>query len=163
MIREGRKTKSVAKCKQNTMELLVYEEIERQFLNFPPSMRPYINKIEVATFALNRLPALYVTTEIGKRHQLNVGKTRYRQDIVRAVRQGFAAVQRDPLRKSTPLVSESQVKYEQAQQVLKQIEDLFIKYHWRQDFSLSWDNLVTVMRQVLRKIRVGESERVVTG
>jgi hypothetical protein len=49
----------------NVMELLVNEEIERQLKPYPSKIKKYINKVEVATFALNRLPAFCL---LGKTH-----------------------------------------------------------------------------------------------
>lgn len=91
----------------NAMELLVAEEVKKQYETCPESLREYINPVEVATFALNRLPSLYASCKEGMRRQQTRGKIRYSKQISDAVRQGFAAVQRDPLRRSTPLEPES--------------------------------------------------------
>jgi hypothetical protein len=142
----------IAKSKQNLTELLVNQEIERQFTSYPQTIRHYLNKVEIATFALNRLPTLYVTTEKGKIHLLKLAK-QYQKDITIAVRQGFAAVQRDPLRKSLPLISEKKNKYHQAETALSQLEYLLSQRNLLEESSLSWVNLVRVVRDVLRQVR----------
>ena len=57
---------SGAKVHVNIMELLVQNEIDKQLRLYPKKIRDYINKVEVATYALNRLPPLYASSLIGK-------------------------------------------------------------------------------------------------
>ena len=57
-------------------------------------------------YALNRLPALYATSEEGWHRQQLRAKQQLKEQIVTAVRQGLAAVQKDPLKSSTPLKGE---------------------------------------------------------
>ncbi len=87
----------------NVMERLVAEEVARQKAKLPPKLRKYIKTVEVETYALNRLPALYASSEKGWQMQYEkAGKANV--DLVsKAVRQGIAAVQVDPLRASEPL------------------------------------------------------------
>ena len=60
----------------NVMERLVAEEVERQKAKLPPKLREYIKTVEVETFALNRLPALYASSEKGWQMQYEkAGKT----------------------------------------------------------------------------------------
>lgn len=94
----------------NVMEELVVEEVTRQLDRYPDNLRPYINRIEVETYALNRLPALYASSLEGFERQKKRGYEQHRVEIQTAVRRGFAAVQRDPLRKSTPLISREDVE-----------------------------------------------------
>ena len=54
---------------RNVMEILVSEEIDRQIGRFPDNIRKFINRIEVATYALNRLPALYASSQQGFNQQ----------------------------------------------------------------------------------------------
>lgn len=149
-------TKTIAKSKQNIMELLVEEEIERQLLSYSSRLRPYLNKVEIATFALNRLPVLYATTQQGKQHLLKVGRKR-RKDIINAVRQGFAAVQRDPIRQSKPLPETSNLPYSQAETALRQLEHILLKRNLLDESRLSWRNLVRVTGQALRKVKIRTS------
>lgn len=87
----------------NVMELLVATEVERQLSNLPERVSKYIKRTEVETFALNRLPALYASSEKGLQHQYDRALHDFRPQILSAVRQAFAAVQVDPIRLSQPL------------------------------------------------------------
>lgn len=87
----------------NVMELLVAEEVDRQLANLPERVSKYIKRTEVETFALNRLPALYASSEKGLQHQYDRALQDYKSQIFSAVRQAFAAVQIDPIRLSQPL------------------------------------------------------------
>jgi hypothetical protein len=87
----------------NVMEMLVSEEVSRQLANLPERVAKYVKRLEVETFALNRLPALYASSEKGLQHQYDRALSEYKPQIVSAVRQAFAAVQIDPIRLSQPL------------------------------------------------------------
>jgi len=99
----------------------------------------------VATYALNRLPPLYASSQEGRRHQQMRGKQKYNNEISTAVRQAFAAVQRDPLRRSTPLTRKEEAEYQVALAVLEEIQQLLPHK------KLSWHNLVNVVQQSLTK------------
>ena len=79
----------------NIMEELVAEEVTRQMERYPDNVTQYISKVEVATFALNRLPPLYASCHKGLNKQKLKGKSDLSVQITKAVRQGFAAVQKD--------------------------------------------------------------------
>lgn len=87
----------------NVMEMLVAEEVGRQLASLPERVSKYVKRLEVETFALNRLPALYASSEKGLQHQYDRALHDYKPQIVSAVRQAFAAVQVDPIRLSQPL------------------------------------------------------------
>ena len=143
---------------QNVMELLVKDEIERQLKKLPLTLKPYINKLEVATYALNRLPPLYASSEKGKSQQKLQGQSKYKEQIQTAVRQGLSAVERDPLKTSRPLISELELKYQMAKEVLNDIEkmlkerELFGSYE-----KLSWENLLVTLQRVLNKLNLPTS------
>jgi hypothetical protein len=92
------------KTHQNVMESLVYGEIEKQLKFYPKNLKPYLNKVEVATYALNRLPPLYASSTVGREQQIRLGKQKYKEQLTTAVRRAIAAVERDPLRNSEPVV-----------------------------------------------------------
>lgn len=145
---------------QNVMEVLVNEEVDRQMKQIPPKLVEYIDRVEVATYALNRLPPLYASSQEGQRHQQVRGKQKYNNEISTAVRQAFAAVQRDPLRRSTPLTREEAAEYEMARAALEQIQQLLPHK------KVSWHNLVNVVQQSLTKtagIRVHRRRHVGVG
>ena len=93
---------------RNVMELLVAEEVNRQIVRYPDNIRKFINRIEVATFALNRLPALYASSQQGFNKQKIKGRADHSVQITQQVRKGFAAVQKDILRCSVPLIAETE-------------------------------------------------------
>lgn len=88
----------------NAMEPLVAEEVHRQLQHLPPKLIPYLNPAQVTAYALNRLPALYATSIDGWHRQQQLAKTKLAKQIFLSARQGLAAVQRDPLKVSTPLI-----------------------------------------------------------
>ena len=90
----------------NVMEILVAEEVERQMKRFPSALLEYVKAVEVETYALNRLPPLYAASHEGLEYQKQRAIREFGDKIKTMVRHAFSAVQRDPLRKSTPLVSE---------------------------------------------------------
>lgn len=89
----------------NIMEELVIEEVQRQILGLPTRLAQYIQKVEVETYALNRLPPLYASCQEGWQLQYKRGKKEYGEQVKTVVRQAIAAVQRDLLRHSTPLIT----------------------------------------------------------
>jgi hypothetical protein len=101
-----------AKCHKNVMEDLVYEEIVRQLRHYPKNLAGYINNVEVATYALNRLPALYASSQNGQSQQIQMARKKYKDQVISAVRRAIAAVERDPLRVSAPIVSDLENHYD---------------------------------------------------
>ena len=89
---------------RNALEPLVTEEVTRQLEQLSPKLVKYINPEQVIAYALNRLPSLYATSVEGWTRQQEIAKTKLEKQIFLAVRQGLAAIQRDPLKVTTPLV-----------------------------------------------------------
>jgi hypothetical protein len=135
----------------NVMEELVAEEVEKQLKLLPNSLRRYVKSLEVETYALNRLTPLYASSEKGKNQQKILGRKQHRDKIVLAVRQGIAAVQRDPLRSSTPLISDKELKYQEVESALEKLENLLEERGFYLYQKLSWHNLVSEMRRVLNR------------
>jgi hypothetical protein len=144
-------TESLTQTYQNVMELLVQEELEIQLKQYPETLTRYINKVEVSTYALNRLPSLYASCEKGRNMQTLIGRQQYRDEVKKAVRQALAAVQRDPLRVSKPLVIESDEEYYSATIALNNLHDLLEEEDLLDYQALNWDNLVDVVRHALAK------------
>ncbi|NJK49267.1 late competence development ComFB family protein [Candidatus Gracilibacteria bacterium] len=148
---------------ENVMEILVLEELERQIKQYPEALTQYINKVEVCTFALNRLPALYASCEKGKNMQKLIGQKEYRDEIKKSVRQALAAIQRDPLRVSTPLISDLNEEYYAAVTALKNLQSLLEEENLLDYQELTWENLVTVMRHALAKAAwTGDAPQVIS-
>ncbi|HEY9761368.1 MAG TPA: late competence development ComFB family protein [Trichocoleus sp.] len=130
----------------NVMELLVAEEVDKQIKQVSPRLQKYVKRVEVETYALNRLPALYASSEKGWQHQYDKAKHEFKAKIQDAVRKAFAAVQVDPLRQSQPLKVENDGEAGAALQVLR---DLL------QQPDLSWEGIVGRLRQLLTKESAG--------
>jgi Late competence development protein ComFB len=135
----------------NVMEELVAEEVERQLKLCPDSLRQYIKPVEVETYALNRLAPLYASSEKGKNQQKILGRKQHREKIITAVRQAIAAVQRDPLRCSIPLISNTELRYQEAEFALQKLEELMEERGLYLYQKLSWHNLVSEMQKVLNR------------
>lgn len=140
------KTKSY----RNIMETLVLKEVKRQLHKVPPNLAQYIDEIEVCTYALNRLPPLYASSAEGSHQQQVRGEQKFSEQIVTAVRQAIAAVERDPLRVSTPLAPEKGTEYHEAYTALEELEDLL------QQGSLNWHSLTPTVRQTLADALSGD-------
>ena len=145
--------KSIKHITINIMEELVTEEVARQIKRCPDNIAQYINQVEVATYALNRLPPLYASCHKGLNKQKLKGKSNHSVEITKAVRQGFAAVQKDILRYSTPLVPEDNSdpaitqseELAEARKALAQLAEFF------PNKQLTWKNLVKVIEPFLMK------------
>jgi hypothetical protein len=128
---------------KNVMETLVNEEIERQVIRYPSNISRYINRVEVATYALNRLPPLYASSQEGFNRQKLKGRKEFSGEITKVVRQALAAVQKDLLRSSTPLIAEEDQELENAKNALKELAD-FLPHR-----EFSWENLVKMIKPIL--------------
>ena len=131
---------------QNVMELLVAKEINRQMNLLPSKVSQYIERVEVATFALNRLPPLYASSQQGKDQQEKRAQNEYKDQIKVAVRQGIAAVQRDPLRMSTPLTDDIDSNYQKSIAALQELEDWLKKLKLLTVRQVDWTNLVVAVK-----------------
>ena len=136
---------------KNVMEIVVDKEISRQLKKMPSNVTKYIDRIQVATYSLNRLPPLYASSAEGKRQQEKKAMAEYQEEITMAVRQGLAAVQRDPLRVSTPLMSEVGGDYRQACLALEQVEEWLKTLDLLAVPQISWENLPKVIKHAFYK------------
>jgi len=140
------------------MEVLVSEEIERQIVRLPSNIKKFINPIEVATYALNRLPALYASSQQGFNKQKLKGRSEYSVKITQEVRKGFAAIQQDLLRSSTPLTVENESEIErsikEAKAALQELAD------YLPEKDLTWKNVVRLVKPILAELKVQDPEAV---
>ncbi|NJL87794.1 MAG: late competence development ComFB family protein [Leptolyngbyaceae cyanobacterium SM1_1_3] len=125
----------------NVMEILVAEEVAQQLKKLSPRVLKYVRRAEVETYALNRLPALYASSEKGWEHQVEKAQRELHAKIVHAVRQAFAAVQVDPIRLAQPL--NLQVE-ENSQATLQAFRELL------KQPDLSWDEVFKRIKQIIR-------------
>jgi hypothetical protein len=137
---------------QNVMEIFVDEEIQYQLVHnktVNPELLSELNLLEVATFALNRLPNLYASSTEGLERQKRQLKQNHnlKVKVATAVAQGFAAVERDPLRRSTPIEAEldnSEDIIEQARKTLTKLGDTL------PENELNW--LINFMEEFLARV-----------
>ena len=140
-----------SKTYKNVMESLIEREISHQIRHRKTAinLNSQVNLVEVATYALNRLPTLYASSIEGLQQQQIRAKKYHTQKIERAVSLAFAAIERDPIRKSTPL--QSQETQPQEQNILnnhkKTIKNLD-KVTSQQE--LSW--IVSFMEHFLKRV-----------
>ena len=139
----------------NVMESLVAKEVERQRSRLPENLAKYIDPVEVATYALNRLPPLYACSQKGWRYQKLHAQAKFGPQITTAVRQALAAVQRDPLKVSDPLKPE-ETELKEAQAALQGLQDLL------EHREISWHNLVDVVQKALTKKAVDSVKQVLS-
>ena len=137
--------KRVVHCKTyiNVMELLVAEEVDKQLQNVPQRVLKYINRSEVETFALNRLPTLYASSEKGLQYQRARALHELQQPIFNAVRQAFVAVQVDPIRLSQPIQLEDADR--EAEAVLQALRD------WLHVPDLTWKAALRKLQKLRRQ------------
>ena len=136
---------------RNVMEVLVSEEIDRQFDRLPSNIKKFINPIEVATYALNRLPALYASSQQGFNKQKIKGRSEYSVQITQQVRKGFAAVQKDLLRSSIPLTAETEKDLDQDIQEARAALKELASYLPEKD--LTWKNIVKLVKPILAELQ----------
>ncbi|NEP09883.1 MAG: late competence development ComFB family protein [Symploca sp. SIO2C1] len=137
----------------NVMESLVAQEVERQRSRMPENLAKYIDAVEVATYALNRLPPLYACSKEGWHYQKRQAQHKLPSQITTAVRQAIAAVQRDPIKLSNPLKPE-ETELKEAKAALEALQDL-LEYR-----EISWQNLVDVVQKALTQKAVDSVKQV---
>jgi Late competence development protein ComFB len=141
---------------RNVMEMLVAEEIERQIVRLPSNIQKFVNPIEVATYALNRLPALYASSQQGFNKQKLKGRSEHSVKITQEVRKGFAAIQQDLLRNSTPLQAENESQVDksikEAQAALQELAD------YLPEKDLTWKNVIRLVKPILAELKEQDSE-----
>ncbi|MGD1902367.1 MAG: late competence development ComFB family protein [Geitlerinemataceae cyanobacterium] len=136
----------------NVMEKLVAEAIARRFAKLSPRQASYVNRVQVMTYALNRVPPLYASSEEGVTRQRKRARLQHAREIQQAVNQAFAAVQRDPLKTSTPLCSERDEVLVGAEQALTKIREAF------QRDDLSWEEAANWVMNAVKRRGISEQE-----
>ncbi|MDA0864893.1 MAG: late competence development ComFB family protein [Cyanobacteria bacterium] len=128
------------------MERLVAAEVEEQLKQLPERVLRYVKRVEVETYALNRLPPLYASSEKGWQHQCDRAHQELKAKITHVVRQAFAAVQVDPIRLSQPL--QDIPPDDGSQAVLQLLRE------WFKNPTLDWAEALIQLRQLRRKKRL---------
>lgn len=147
-------TEKRAKIHKNVIEALVYDEIDRQLKHYPKTLAGYINRVEVATYALNRLPPLYASSQNGQSQQIQIARKKHKEQIIAAVRRAIAAIEIDPLRVSTPIVSEVEAQHDLAKTMLNDLQTLLQKRslldYPNQEVTL--ENAIRILQKAFNKI-----------
>jgi hypothetical protein len=143
------------KTYKNVMEFFVNQEISHQicYRKTPINLNNDINLVEVATYALNRLRPLYASSKDGIEKQKRKAKKELKRKIEQAVSLGFAAVERDPIRKSTPIQTEEEEKFQETKESIQELENTVSQQ------ELSW--IVSFMESFLDRVnqkQVSEEE-----
>jgi hypothetical protein len=101
-----------AQIYKNVMEALIAEEIKAQINQSSAYRTQKINVTEVATYALNRMPPLYASSQEGLYRQKQRAQKEFGPRLKAAVAQGLKVVTQTPLRLTTPLVPEEDLEAE---------------------------------------------------
>lgn len=97
-------TPTQANSYKNVMEILVDEEIDRQTHHYPMELAKKLNRIELATYSLNRLPSLYASSREGVDFQYERGKSEFLKTVESVVQKALETVKESPNRDSTPFL-----------------------------------------------------------
>ena len=128
----------------NVMESVVTDEVNQQLQDVPGRIRRYLKMEEIVTYALNRLPTLYASSEEGLQYQRRLAKRDMPREVTNAVRQAIIAVQVDPLRLSQPLNLGAN---DESDAVLQALRALF-----RQP-ELDWDQALVKLNELQKDAR----------
>lgn len=97
--------------KVNVMETLVAEELARQIKTLHPRTKNDLNQLDIITYALNRLPPLYASSQEGIAYQTQEAKHNHLLAIQREVERAIKTVRRQPNpRSKTRITSSNQVE-----------------------------------------------------
>lgn len=96
---------------RNIMEVLVEEETGRQLCALSNQKR--LETCEIVSYALNRLPVLYASTQKGFQCQLQRGRVEYGLQVFQAVQAAIAAVKNKPEHSATPIRQQDRAAWSQ--------------------------------------------------
>ncbi|MEO0539362.1 MAG: late competence development ComFB family protein [Cyanobacteria bacterium P01_A01_bin.105] len=133
----------------NLTEKLVQTEIECQFATLPERVVRVVTskRADVMAYALNRLPALYASTNRGRQKQESAVSDKFYAEVQMVVRQAIAAVSNDPLR--TQSDSWQSVEAQECESALTKLKDLL-------KFDCGWQNVSAVVSYRLIQAARGE-------
>jgi len=135
----------------NVMEDLIHEEVDRCLKRLPPKKASYINRVQVITYALNRVPPLYASSAEGIDRQRKYARRELSEQIEEAVKRAFAAISYDPLRTATPIVDEEREILLSAEQALTKIRAVFGRNDLSWDAIANWVARAAAERRQLRR------------
>ncbi|MEO1622370.1 MAG: late competence development ComFB family protein [Cyanobacteria bacterium J06632_3] len=138
-----------AKLSDNLTEKFVQTEIDRQLAELPERIGRLVtpNQADLMAFALNRLPALYASTNRGRQTQEDSISDEFYIRVEKVVRQAIAAVSHDPLR--TQGDCWQPVDQSEQDAALAEITKML-------KFDCGWKNVAAVIRYRLIQAARGE-------
>jgi hypothetical protein len=137
---------------RNIMEELVDFEVERQMKKLPSVVQDYLDPVEIATYALNRLPPLYASSEKGKIEQEKFAKHQLREKITETVLQAIATIREDPIRHAIPLIKEIDLEYQEAYSALEKVQHYLEEINLLYYAVLTWENLLDAVKYAVENI-----------
>jgi hypothetical protein len=106
----------------NVLEKLVVIVAQHLMRNIPSEIVSQIDMLEIAAYALNRLPPMYATSDRGYKLMRQRAQVELTKEITAQVRQAILKVGRSPKLTKTPLpLAKFEQEYEQALSELRQI------------------------------------------
>ncbi len=130
---------------KNAMELLVKEELGKIIPTLALDIAKEINTIEVSTYALNRLPPLYASSEEGLNRQKERGKEEFGAEIEAVVKRALEIVEERPVRFSTPLQEAVNLDLEQSKEALQELAN----WLWLSHREVSWQDIVKLVKEII--------------
>ncbi|ELR97444.1 late competence development ComFB family protein [Gloeocapsa sp. PCC 73106] len=136
---------------RNVMEVLVAEEVARQICYHSESVTRQINSLEIISYALNRLPSLYASSEEGFTYQKLKGELILKTKIEATVKEAFAAIFQEPYRSFRPL-TELKPKETKEERQIKHILSELTTILPNKDASF----VLKIFKQIIMKIMQDE-------
>ncbi|MBD2186550.1 late competence development ComFB family protein [Pseudanabaena mucicola] len=131
----------------NVLESLVTQEVPNQLNHMENVLPRKVSIDDVSAHALNRLPAMYATSEQGVIWQTQKAKERLSTQIESTVIQSLMTLSKTPRRPTDPIPL---LKYEQeCEQAIEQLRQIF------QRGDITWRNVATLVESALEYEKQG--------
>jgi Late competence development protein ComFB len=132
----------------NVLEVLVLDATERQIQRLEPEVAKLLTTEEVSAYALNRLPAMYATSEDGYKALRERVRKELKSDVVNKIREGIVKMSQSPMRRFLPPPFE---QFDQQRgEAIAELKALL------QEEELTWENVPEMVADILRKTREGD-------
>ncbi|PZV15914.1 MAG: hypothetical protein DCF20_09120 [Pseudanabaena sp.] len=131
----------------NVLEDLVEQEVKNQLLHMANILPRKVGADDVCAYVLNRLPAMYATTEQGVIWQTQKAKEQLSRQIETTVIQSLMILGKTPRRLADPIPL---LKFEEAcEQAMSELRIVF------QRKDITWRNIVTLAEYAIKLERQG--------
>jgi Late competence development protein ComFB len=132
----------------NVLENLVMEATDRQMQRLNPEVAKILTVEEVSAYALNRLPAMYATSDLGYRQLRLRVKEELKTEVITKIREGILKMSQSPMRRFLP--SPFEQFDQQQEEAIAEIKE-YLKLA-----ELDWRTLPEVIADILHKTREGD-------